>query len=263
MKKTVLFILRLLIACAALGFLAMFVFPMLSNIINIGNVSGALLCLWVLCVDIKPIHRGIRRATNRYGFTKFLRRFVNVCFIAFAAYGAIATTAMTVAALQPPAEGATAVVLGAQVRPTGDPSVILRGRINAAERYLDENPGVPMILSGGQGADEPMTEAKCMYEVITFEKGEGARLFLEERSTTTAENFQYSNQLIKGNGLSGSLAVVTDGFHQLRARIIAHQLGMDGSIGAVNSDTPFIYLPTYAVREWFGIPYQLFVRPAA
>ena len=56
---------------------------------------------------------------------------------------------------QAPPENSTAIVLGAQVKPWG-PSVILRGRIDAAKSYLDDSPNANAVLSGGQGSDEIM-----------------------------------------------------------------------------------------------------------
>lgn len=59
---------------------------------------------------------------------------------------------------------------------------------------------------------------------------------------------------------TGNIAIVTDGFHQLRVRIIARQLGIKENVGAVNSDTSLLYLPTFTVREWFALPYQVLFR---
>ena len=262
-KRTISFIIRALVIAAALVFLALFLMPMTSNMINYGNIAGALLCAWAICVAFKPLHRGIKRLTNRFALTRFLRRFVNACFIVFAVYGAVVTTAMVIAAVQPPAEGATAVVLGTQVNPSGKPSAMLRRRIDAAEDFLEKNPEAPMILSGGMGSGELISEAECMYDAITLEKGDGYRLYKEDRSSDTVENLTFSKEIIDENGLDPRLAVVSDGFHQLRARIIAHQLGIDEGMGAVSANTSWLYLPTFAVREWIAIPYQLFVDPAA
>ena len=57
------------------------------------------------------------------------------------------------------------VVLGAKVNRDG-PSVSLWDRICAAYTYLDEHPDVTAVLSGGQGTDEPITEAECMYREL-------------------------------------------------------------------------------------------------
>ena len=64
--------------------------------------------------------------------------------------------------------------------------------------------------------------------------------------------------VIKANGLSERIALVTDGYHQYRAQLIAEKHGAD-RIGSVSAETEFRFIPTYWVREWFGIVfYKLF-----
>ena len=48
------------------------------------------------------------------------------------------------------------IVLGAMVKEDG-PSSILAARLNCALRYLEENPDTIVIVSGGQGKDEPFS----------------------------------------------------------------------------------------------------------
>ncbi len=260
MKKGIVFILRILFTIASLGFLALFVGPMITNrIINIGNISGAVLCVWVLCVAVKPIHMAIKNAFSKFKLTRFIFRFVNACFILFAVYGCVVTSAMIYFAVQAPVEGSTAVVLGAQVKQSG-PSQILRERINAAEKFLNENENSVAVLSGGQGYDEPTSEAQCMYDTMVADGISADRLYMESNSTNTKENLEYSMQVIESNNLSTDLTIITDGFHQLRANLIAVQLDIEGDIGAQSADTFFYYVPTYAVREWFAIPNQLLFR---
>lgn len=55
------------------------------------------------------------------------------------------------------------IVLGAQMKPNG-PSVVLEKRLRRAYTYLTENPETLCVLSGGQGSNEPVSEAQGMYE---------------------------------------------------------------------------------------------------
>ena len=164
MKKIIFTIIRSILAILAVILAGFLVAPMGQGIINIGNITGTALCVWIFCVSVAPIHRAIRKLFCRHKFTKFLYRFVNVCFIIFAVYGTVVTSLMTWAALQTPTENATVVVLGAQVKPWG-PSAVLNGRISGAQKYLEENESSDAVLSGGQGSDEPTSEAQCMYDV--------------------------------------------------------------------------------------------------
>ncbi len=244
---------------AAIGFV-FFAVPITVNVINVGNISGLALCAWVFLNACRPLHRAIHGACNHFFVTRALYYTVNTLFVAFAIYGIIVSSFMIAGMNQSPPVNSTAVVLGAQVMPGGNPSTMLGGRIMAAEKYLRENPKSKAVLSGGQGKGEPVSEARCMYDNLLKLGVSPDRLILEEKSTDTKENLKFSNEIIEKNNLGNNIAVVTDGFHQQRTKIIAEQLGLEWNFGAYNADTSIIYAPTFFVREWFGIPYQLFVK---
>ncbi len=258
MKKFFSVFFRALFISGALVLLTTFIFTISIGILNIGNIVGTAICAWVIFICIKPLHLAVKRAFQRFFLTRLLYRIVGVAFVALICYGTVATAAIVGASMIPPRENSTVIVLGAQVRPTGEPSTILRGRINAAENYLAENKESSAVLSGGKGSDEVKSEAQCMYDTMTADGVRQNRLYIEDKSTTTLENFEFSEKIIADKGLNGDIAVATDRFHQLRARLITAQLGIKGSVGAVNSDAPFKYVPTYMVREWFALPYQIF-----
>ena len=259
MKKVISICIRTLFVIVSFLFFLMFFIPIISGIRHIGSVTGSLLCVWLFCVSVKPIYVRIKAFMYNNIFTKMLFRVGNICITAFLIYGLTVTGFMIYFACQPPAENATAVVLGAQIKDSG-PSVMLWGRINSAEKYLESNENVSAVLSGGQGDDEPMSEAQAMKNILEDKGIETQRLYMEDKSTNTTENMKFSMQIIEENNLNNDLAVVTDSFHQLRVRIIARQLGIEGEIGSINSDTRFIYLPTFAVREWIAIPNQILFR---
>ena len=66
--------------------------------------------------------------------------------------------------------GITPIVLGAKVRSDG-PSVSLQDRIDAAYDYMRLHPEVICIVSGGQGKDEPISEAQCMFDRLVGKQG--------------------------------------------------------------------------------------------
>ena len=252
-------VLRIVGMLAAAAMIVWFIMPMSIRVVNVGNIAGIVLCVWVFVMCCKPIQTLLCRLCSS-GFALALYRIVNGLFIAFLIYGMIVTVLMVISANATPQTGATALVLGAQVRPDGEPSSILRGRIGIAEKYLRDNPGSAAVLAGGKGYDEPQSEASCMYRVMTEDGIDGSRLYLEESSTNTTENFRYSEEVIRDNGLNRDVTVITDGFHQLRARIIFRQQGCKGKFGAMSVPTRLDMLPTYAVREWFAMPAQIFLR---
>ena len=146
------------------------------------------------------------------------------------------------------------IVLGAGVNGTV-PSLALSTRIDAAAEYLSRHPQTPAVLSGGQGPGEELTEAQAMYSALTARGIDGGRLLLEERSTSTAENFAFSAALLREAGFdteNGTFAVVTNDFHCVRARLLARRTGLDAF--CVPAELPLAGLgANYYVREAFAM----------
>ena len=82
-------------------------------------------------------------------------------------------------------------------------------------------------------------------------------MYLEDNSSNTSENIENSIEIIDNYGLEPNVAIVTDFFHQLRARLILQKNDYQGNIGAVNANTNILFAPTYIVREWFAIVKEL------
>ena len=151
--------------------------------------------------------------------------------------------------------GGTVIVLGCRVK--GDvPSLMLSRRINAAYEYLEKNPGTVCIVSGGQGRDELVSEAECIKNVLVEKGISPDRIIMEDKSTSTDENIRFSLEKMEENGISGGAVIVTNNYHQLRAKMICRKYGLETS--AVSAETSLYLLPTYWVREWFGVVYQFF-----
>lgn len=142
------------------------------------------------------------------------------------------------------------IVLGAKVNPNG-PSLTLQKRIDAAYEYLSEHPSTVAIASGGQGADEPMSEARCIADELIARGISPERILLDERSTDTAENIAFSRELIDDSP-DRSVLVVSNNFHCFRASGIARRC-LDAKVGHISADTVFFLLPHYLVREFAGL----------
>ena len=143
------------------------------------------------------------------------------------------------------------VVLGARVNGR-EPSGALYNRIQAAADYLEANPGAVAVLSGGQGADEEISEAQCMYEGLVARGVDPARLILEDRSTDTSENLRFSRALIPEGA---SVGLVTNNFHIYRSLALARGLGWEGVAG-IPVATSLLSLPHYLMREFIGVAYD-------
>ena len=147
------------------------------------------------------------------------------------------------------------VVLGAGVN-GNQPSLSLDTRLPAALDYLEENPDVPVVLTGGRGYGEEITEAQCMYDWLTARGVDPARLILEEQAGNTAENFAFSQELLEEQGIDpaeDSVAVVTNDFHIARSRLIAARQGYGYAFG-IPAELPWLHLEVnYYLREAFAM----------
>ena len=120
------------------------------------------------------------------------------------------------------------VVLGAKVNKDG-PSVSLWDRICGAYTYLDEHPDVIAIVSGGQGTDEPITEAECMYRELVSLGIDPKRIWREEQATSTWENMQFTLDLIeeKTGTRPEKLGVLSSEYHLFRASLFTKACGVE------------------------------------
>ena len=114
------------------------------------------------------------------------------------------------------------VVLGAKVNADG-PSVSLWDRICGAYEYLEAHPDVIAVVSGGQGTDEPITEAECMYRELVNLGIDPRRLWIEDEATSTWENMKFTLDLIeeKTGIRPEKLGVLSSEYHLFRASLFA------------------------------------------
>ena len=116
------------------------------------------------------------------------------------------------------------LVLGTVV--DGDkPSPMLSDRIRGAYDYLTAHPDVICIVSGGKGDDVNLSEAECMYNELVEMGIAPERILMEDRATSTVENFRFSLTLIEEEtGIRPEkLGVLSSEFHLLRARMFARE----------------------------------------
>ncbi len=249
--------LHIIITLAAVIFLLWFIAPMAYGVRNLGTVLGILLCLLLIFrFGFSKYYEQLKSLMLGHGLTKLLLRLIQIGSAAFLIYAVIISGFMVYAMVKKPADNSTAVVLGAQVKPWGASS-LLRQRIDAAQRYLEENPETVAVVTGGKGSDEPMSEAQCMHDDLVKAGIAEERIIMEDKATNTEENIRYSLSLIREKELDRDIAVITDSYHQLRARIIANKTDKHINVGAVNASNNHVGLyPTYFVREWIAIPVE-------
>ena len=148
------------------------------------------------------------------------------------------------------------VVLGCRVKGL-KPSILLGERIKAAYEYLSANPDSVCICSGGQGDDEIISEAQCIRDELVKMGIPASRLYMEDKSTSSRENLKFSKEIMEREDLGDTIVIVTNSWHELRAQMVASDLGIP--CGGYGAHTPLWLVPSYHIRELYGVVYQIFL----
>lgn len=162
------------------------------------------------------------------------------------------------------------IVLGAKVR-GGELSNSLKKRLNKALEYAEKHPNTVLILSGGKGEDEEISEARAMYEYLHYNGIPDSQMLLEDQSVNTVQNITYSKKVIdrqeqyramvakeslkdsyKERSDSVKIAVLTSNYHVFRAKSIARKLGIRNISGIAAPGDPVLAVHMW-VRECFAV----------
>lgn len=148
-----------------------------------------------------------------------------------------------------------AFILGAKVN--GEtPSLSLQYRLKAALQYAHQYPHVKLILTGGQGPDESISEAEAMKRYLVSHGISEDRLILERDSSSTYENILYSKKLLP-ESING-VTIITSDYHLARGRMIAGKLGLETD--AVAAGTPAIVKLKLTTRERLALIKTVFLK---
>ncbi|MFD0638474.1 YdcF family protein [Catenulispora yoronensis] len=147
------------------------------------------------------------------------------------------------------------VVLGAGLLGGRKVSPLLASRLErgrAVFALLDERKQPMLIVSGGKGTDERLSEAEAMAKYLVERGFPAERLILEDQSRTTEENLIFSSRLMREAKPQGFRSVVvTNDFHSYRAALIASDLGVPAQV--VGSPTAGYFLPSATIREFIAV----------
>ena len=145
------------------------------------------------------------------------------------------------------------IVLGAHVSGE-EPSRSLKMRLDKAVSYAEKNESTIFVVSGGQGNDEKISEAECMYHYLTAHGVKPSHIVLEDKSTSTFENLTFSKRIIeeREGKLSDSIGIISNNFHVFRATRIASKLGYQ-NVKGIAAKGDVVLQVNNMVREFCGI----------
>ena len=230
---------------ALIGYICKFVLP--------GYSFTALVCLGIICVIlfytlIPLVGRVFPQFAKIAAIVFTVVLLCGLALFSFTEYHIIQASFGT-----PGGEAEYLVVLGAKVRPDG-PSVSLWDRINAAADYLNAHPGTIAIVSGGQGADETISEAQSMHDELVKLGIDESRIWMEDKAGSTDENMRFSLDLIqeKTGTRPEKLGILSSEYHLYRAGLMAKKLGI-GFVGIPAQTSRLSQLINHAMREVAGV----------
>lgn len=144
------------------------------------------------------------------------------------------------------------IVLGARLY--GDvPSPSLAERLKTACAYLKEHENASVVVSGGQGPGETITEAEAMKRYLSNKGIDENRIIREDQSTSTFENLRFSLTKIQeiDPNANPEIIIVSNDFHLFRAKMLARRLGVK-PYGLPAKTPPTSMLKSY-LREYFAV----------
>ena len=161
------------------------------------------------------------------------------------------------------------IVLGAKVRGS-ELSNSLKKRLDKALEYAENNPNTVLVLSGGKGEGEDISEAEAMYDYLQYNGIPESQLLLEEQSVNTVQNIVFSKKVIdyqekykameareslldsyKERSDSVKIAVLTSNYHVFRAEAIARRQEIE-PVGVAAACDPVLAVHLW-LREAFAV----------
>ncbi|MDU2490744.1 MAG: YdcF family protein [Clostridium celatum] len=144
------------------------------------------------------------------------------------------------------------VVLGAGLRGRSISASLLY-RLETALDFHDMYPDLKIVVSGGQGEGEDMTEALAMKNFLVDNGVDPSLIIMEDKSTNTYENFLYTKNVLEEETRKEdfTITIISNNFHMYRAKFLAKEVGFNtyGYPAPSHKASALVFY----VREFFGI----------
>lgn len=209
------------------------------------SFSAFLLALGILLTALAFLDH---RFGSLAGVVRFRRVAVPTALALLVCFGALEAAVISGAARKDTQKADYIVILGAGLR--GDQlSLTLLRRMEAA---LECEQGETFVVTGGQGWNEELPEGVAMARWLEEQGIPPERILVEDRSTNTHENLEFSKLLIEADAgrpvRELRVKIVTSDFHSFRAQMLARRQGYD-QVSGYGGATPAILVPSFYIRE--------------
>lgn len=217
---------------------------------NYAGYSSAFLSFWLLIGICFGILAVILFLHKRYKILEYIPKVIRILTIVVGilillVFGVMESLIISKMNEKPDKEVEYLIILGAKVRGQTVTKSLAK-RLDAAYDFMIDNKDVKAVCTGGQGADEKITEALAMKKYLVAKGIEEDRIILEDKSTTTYENLKNAKNIINDN--KANVAVVTNNFHVYRGMHLTRAVGFENVQGIAGKSDKILLL-NYMVRE--------------
>ncbi|MEK9154067.1 MAG: YdcF family protein [Patescibacteria group bacterium] len=179
-----------------------------------------------------------------------------LCAVLVFAYGAILANVYRHAGIDQTRVIDVIIVLGAS-QWNGTPSPVFQARLDHAYDLYEEGYAPRIILTGGSGEGDVFSESDVGRKYLALRGVPSDAIHIEEVSHTTVQNLRESARIMQTHGYQSALLVSHD-FHMMRAKRMAHDLGINAHPSPVATANDAQQLK-YGTREvWTYVLYRMF-----
>lgn len=229
---------------------------LLAMMIGSSLISSILLLVGLIFIGIYYFDLKYERKRNKNIYLKWRRRTLALILLGVSFF-LVVNGAMFIVAMDKKIDKTNIVmILGAGLK---DESIspTLKTRLDGAIQYVNEVGGQDFIIvSGGKGSDEVISEAEAMRRYLVDAGISNEQIILEDKSTSTFENFKFSKEIIEnetGKHIEDlNVKVFTNSFHCMRSYFLGKRLGY-GQLSTYATSTPISLTPYYYFREVFAL----------
>lgn len=233
-----------------LGLLDFMLLMLLKPVLNFGvlfpGVMGAILLAYG-CLRLKQ--PDYRQLISHRGLRMLLMAAIGLGIFSFAV---IESMILWSVRIDVPKDVDYVIILGAGLK--GEQITLsFQYRLDKGIAYLKQHPSLPVIVTGGRGPGEDITEAEAMERYLLSKGIAKERIIKEDKATSTMENFQYSRRLIAGPWKKDkpSVMIATSDFHMFRSKLLAKRNGFIAY--GLPAPTWWGILPNCCIREYFAV----------
>ena len=149
------------------------------------------------------------------------------------------------------------LVLGAGLRNGTELSLSLKDRLDTTLEYIHNyNSKSYIVVSGGQGSDEDISEALAMANYLIDNSIPKDKIIIEDKSVNTFENFKFSKVKIEEHSnkpiADSSIKIITTDFHAFRSNLLAKRTGYIDINLYTTKTVPYL-IPVLYSRESIAI----------